>query len=97
VLPIQVDAGRVKVVVNSPLDIPLLNILRNYFQGMEVNLCLGQKEEIRTAIDRLYGTAAREAEALSRGEEGALIHGDAFGRTSSISRGWPRRRPSCGW
>lgn len=78
VLPIQVEAGRVKVVVNNPFDVPLLNILGSYFAGMEIGLCLGQKEEIRTAIDRLYGTAAREAEALSRGEEGGIVHGDLF-------------------
>jgi general secretion pathway protein E len=93
VLPIQVEAGRVKVVVNSPLDIPLLNILGKYFQGMEVSLCLGQKEEIRTAIDRLYGTAAREAEALSRGEEGSLIHGDAFEEDLEHLKGLAQEAP----
>ena len=93
VLPIQVDAGRVKVVVNSPLDIPLLNILGDYFQGMEVSLCLGQKEEIRTAIDRLYGTAAREAEALSRGEEGAVVRGDAFEEDLEHLKGLAQEAP----
>ena len=67
VLPIQVESGTVRVVVNNPLNIPVLNILSSYFGGMEVVLLLGRKEEIRTAVDRLYGAAAREAEALSDG------------------------------
>lgn len=78
ILPIQVDSGRVRVVVNDPLDMPLLNTLSNYFAGMELNLCIGQREEIRTAIDRLYGTAAREAEALSRNGDAAVLSTDMF-------------------
>ncbi len=66
VLPIQVESGRVRVVVNNPLNLPIINIVSSYFSGMELSLCIGQREEIRTAIDRLYGTAAREAEAQSR-------------------------------
>jgi general secretion pathway protein E len=66
VMPVQMDGGQVTVVVNNPLNIPLLNILENYFAGLEIKICLGQQEEILNALDRLYGTAAREAEALSR-------------------------------
>jgi general secretion pathway protein E len=65
ILPIQVESGRVRVVVNDPMDLPVLNTVSNYFGGMELGLYLGQREEIRTAIDRLYGTAAREAEEQS--------------------------------
>ena len=65
VLPIQVESGRVRVVVNDPMHLPVLNAVSGYFAGMEMVLCLGQREEIRTAIDRLYGTAAREAEEQS--------------------------------
>ncbi len=77
-LPIQVDSGGVRVVVNNPLDMPLLNILSSYFADMDVSLCLGQREEIRTAIDRLYGAAAREAEALSRSGDAAVLSTDMF-------------------
>ena len=70
ILPIQIESGRVRVVVNNPFNLPVLNIIGSYFAGMAVSLCLGQREEIRTAIDRLYGEAAREAEALSRDGEG---------------------------
>ena len=31
VLPIQVESGRVRVVVNNPLDLPILNIVSSYF------------------------------------------------------------------
>ncbi len=65
VLPIQVESDRVRVVVNDPLNLPVLNAVSYYFGGMELGLCLGQREEIRTSIDRLYGTAAREAEEQS--------------------------------
>ncbi len=65
ILPIQVESGRVRVVVNDPMNLPVLNSVSNYFGGMELGLCIGQREEIRTAIDRLYGTAAREAEEQS--------------------------------
>ena len=97
VLPIQVESGRVRVVVNNPLNIPVLNILGSYFAGMELNLCLGQREEIRTAIDRLYGTAAREAEALSRNGEGSLFNTDCLRKISSTSKVWPRKLPSSDW
>lgn len=78
VLPIHVESGRVRVVVNNPLNMAILNILGSYFADMELTLCLGQREEIRTAIDRLYGTAAREAEALSKGGDGSMSNQDAF-------------------
>lgn len=93
ILPIQVDSGRVKVVTNNPLNLSLLNILSNYFSGMDVNLCLGQREEIRTAIDRLYGTAAREAEALSREGEGALLAGDPYEEDLEHLKGLAQEAP----
>ncbi len=78
VLPIQIDSGKVKVVVNNPLNLPVLNLLGSYFSGMKLSLCIGQRDEIRTAIDRLYGAAAREAEELSRNGTGGLIEGQGF-------------------
>ena len=65
ILPIQVESDKVRVVVNDPMNLPVINAVSNYFGGMELGLWLGQREEIRTAIDRLYGTAAREAEEQS--------------------------------
>ncbi len=93
VLPIHVESGRVRVVVNNPLDLSLRNILSSYFAGMEVSLHLGQREEIRTAIDRLYGTAAREAEALSRNEDGGLVSADAFEDDLEHLRGLAQEAP----
>jgi general secretion pathway protein E len=93
VLPIQVESGRVRVVVNNPLNLPILNILGSYFAGMELNLCLGQREEIRTAIDRLYGTAAREAEALSRDGDGSAINADSFEEDLEHLRGLAQEAP----
>ncbi len=93
VLPIQVESGRVRVVVNNPLNLPILNILGSYFAGMELNLCLGQREEIRTAIDRLYGTAAREAEALSRDGEGGLLGTDSFEEDLEHLKGLAQEAP----
>ncbi|MGC9196730.1 MAG: GspE/PulE family protein [Syntrophobacteraceae bacterium] len=65
ILPIQVESNRVRVVVNDPMNLAVLNSVSTYFGTMELDLYLGQREEIRTAIDRLYGTAAREAEEQS--------------------------------
>jgi len=93
ILPIYVESGRVRVVVNNPLDLPILNILGSYFGGMELNLCLGQREEIRTAIDRLYGTAAREAEALSREGDGASLITDAYEEDLEHLRGLAQEAP----
>jgi len=93
VLPIHVESGRVRVVVNNPLDLSLRNILSSYFAGMEVSLHLGQREEIRTAIDRLYGTAAREAEALSRNGDGGLVSTDAFEDDLEHLRGLAQEAP----
>jgi general secretion pathway protein E len=93
VLPIQMESGRVRVVVNNPLNLPLLNILNNYFAGMELSLCLGRHEEIRTAIDRLYGTAAREAEELSRSGDGSLASSDAFEEDLEHLKGLAQEAP----
>ncbi len=93
ILPIQVESGRVRVVMNDPLDLPLINILSSYFEDMDLNLCLGQREEIRTAIDRLYGAAAREAEALSRDGEGALFNQDLFEEDLEHLRGLAQEAP----
>ena len=91
VLPIQVESGRVRVVVNDPLDLPILNIVSSYFSGMELSLCLGQREEIRTAIDRLYGTAAREAEEQSR--DGIAIGADGFEEDLEHLKGLAQEAP----
>ena len=91
VLPIQVESGRARVVVNNPLDLPILNIVSNYFSGMELSLCLGQREEIRTAIDRLYGTAAREAEEQSR--DGIAIGADGFEEDLEHLKGLAQEAP----
>ena len=91
VLPIHVESGRVRIVVSNPLNLPIINILANYFSEMEVNLCIGQREEIRTAIDRLYGTAAREAEALSK--DGISISPDGFEEDLEHLKGLAQEAP----
>lgn len=93
VLPIHIDSGCVRVVVNNPLNLPILNILAQYFLGMELNLCLGMQEEIRTAIDRLYGTAAKEAEALSRSVESGTLNADAFEEDLEHLKGLAQEAP----
>jgi general secretion pathway protein E len=91
ILPIQVESGRVRVVVNNPLNLPILNIVSSYFGGMELSLCIGQREEIRTAIDRLYGTAAREAEEQSR--DGITIGADGFEEDLEHLKGLAQEAP----
>jgi general secretion pathway protein E len=78
VLPIQMESGRVTVVVNDPLNLPLINTLGNYFADMELQLCLGRREEILNSLDRLYEAAAREAEALTRADSDSLIGLEGF-------------------
>ncbi len=78
VLPIQMESGRVTVVVNDPLNLPLINTLGSYFVDMEMQLCLGRREEILNSLDRLYEAAAREAEALTRADNGSLIGPEGF-------------------
>ncbi|NSW86669.1 MAG: Flp pilus assembly complex ATPase component TadA [Syntrophobacteraceae bacterium] len=93
VLPIQVESDSVRVVVNDPFNLPILNILGSYFVNMKLNLCLGQREEIRTAIDRLYGAAAREAEALSRNGDGGLAAADGFEEDLEHLKGLAQEAP----
>lgn len=93
VLPINVGSGRATVVVSNPFDLSLLNTLESYFSGMQLNLCIGQREEIRTAIDRLYGTAAREAEALSRVGEGVGLDATGFEDDLEHLRGLAQEAP----
>jgi general secretion pathway protein E len=78
VLPIQMESGRVTVVVNDPLNLPLINTLGRYFSDMELQLCLGRREEILNSLDRLYGAAAREAEELSRADNGSMVGSEGF-------------------
>jgi general secretion pathway protein E len=91
VLPIHVESGRVRIVVSNPLNLPIINILASYFSPMELSLCVGQREEIRTAIDRLYGTAAREAEAQSR--DGISINSDGFEEDLEHLKGLAQEAP----
>ncbi|MCK8600699.1 GspE/PulE family protein [Desulfoferrobacter suflitae] len=93
ILPIQIESGRVRVVINNPMNFSLLEILGNYFSGMEISLCLGQREEIRTSIDRLYGAAVREAEALSRNGEGLVVNADPFEEDLEHLRGLAQEAP----
>ncbi len=93
ILPIQVGSGRARIVVSNPFDLSLLNILENYFSDMQVELCLGQREEIRTAIDRLYGTAAREAEAQSRGVDGVTLDTGGYEDDLEHLRGLAQEAP----
>ncbi len=93
ILPIQIESGRVRVVVNNPLNLSLVNLLGNYFVGMEISLYLGLREEIRTAIDRLYGTAAREAEALSRDGESGILSADSYEEDLEHLRGLAQEAP----
>ena len=58
---------------------------------MELSLCIGQREEIRTAIDRLYGTAAREAEQQSR--DGITIGADGFEEDLEHLKGLAQEAP----
>jgi general secretion pathway protein E len=58
---------------------------------MELGLCVGQREEIRTSIDRLYGTAAREAEAQSR--DGIMIGADGFEEDLEHLKGLAQEAP----
>ena len=93
VLPVQMESGKVTVVVNNPLDVSLLNLLGSYFEGMQVSLQLGLKEEILNALDRLYGTAAREAEALSRNDGGAVTSSEGFEDDLEHLRGLAQEAP----
>lgn len=93
ILPMHMESGQVRLVVNDPLNLSLLNLLQNYFSGMDVNLSLGLREEIRTSIDRLYGTAAREAEAMSRNGEGSSLDADAFEDDLEHLRGLAQEAP----
>lgn len=93
VLPIQVESGKVKVVVNNPLNLELLNLLGSYFAGMKLSLCIGQRDEIRTAIDRLYGAAAREAEELSKNGTGFAVDGHAFEEDLEHLKGLAQEAP----
>jgi general secretion pathway protein E len=93
VLPIHVDSGRVTVVLNNPLDLSLLNTLEDYFAGMQIDLRAGLREDILHALDRLYGTAAREAEALSRGENGSVLAAERFEEDLEHLKGLAQEAP----
>jgi len=74
VLPLQVDQGVIRVALNDPLDMSMSHILGSYFGGLRIERSLGRREDIRRAIDRLYGAAMREAE-----EGQAAPNGDGGG------------------
>jgi general secretion pathway protein E len=74
VLPLQVDQGVIRVALNDPLDMSMRHILGSYFGGLRIECSIGRREDIRRAIDRLYGAAMREAE-----EGQAAANGDGGG------------------
>ena len=97
ILPIQIESGRVRVVVNNPLNLSLVNLLGNYFVGMEISLYLGLREEIRTAIDRFMErrhVRRKLCHAMGRAASSARIHSK---KTWSTSGAWRKKHPSCGW
>ncbi len=93
ILPLQVERNRVRVVVNDPLDLSILSQVEGYFPEMELDLCLGLREEIRRSIDRLYGVAAREAEALSTDGDSFTMDADGLEEDLEHLRGLAQEAP----
>lgn len=59
-IPLSYDESSIAIVMNDPWDISPIEVLERYFTDIPTNYFLGHRDEIRTAIDRLYGGEAEE-------------------------------------
>jgi len=56
IIPISYDDASIAIIINDPWDLAPLEVLERYFADIPVSYYLGHRDEIRTAIDRLYGS-----------------------------------------
>ncbi|MEJ5301349.1 MAG: ATPase, T2SS/T4P/T4SS family [Thermodesulforhabdaceae bacterium] len=61
VIPLSYDDSSVAIIMNDPWDLAPLEVLERYFADIPVRYYLGHRDEIRTAIDRLYGSEMTES------------------------------------
>ncbi len=59
-IPLSNDESSIAIVLNDPWDLSPVEVLERYFTDVPVSYFLGHRDEIRTAIDRFYGTDAEE-------------------------------------
>jgi general secretion pathway protein E len=62
IIPISYDDASIAIIMNDPWDLAPLEVLERYFADIPVSYYLGHRDEIRTAIDRLYGSDMTEPE-----------------------------------
>ncbi len=60
VIPLYGEDSSIAIILNDPWDVSPINILESYFSDTPITYFLGHKDEIRTAIDRLYGSNIKE-------------------------------------
>ncbi|HDL90123.1 MAG TPA: type II/IV secretion system protein [Thermodesulforhabdus norvegica] len=89
VLPLQGENSHIVVVMNDPWNTPALNTLENYLAATKVSYFLGHSDEIRTAIDRLYG-APQSEENVS---EAQLVDMDDYEEDLERLRGLAQEAP----
>lgn len=62
VLPLQGENSDVILITNEPWDLATISLLERHFSGAHLSIALGHGDEIRTAIDRIYGAVESIAE-----------------------------------
>ncbi|SFM67032.1 GspE/PulE family protein [Thermodesulforhabdus norvegica] len=55
ILPLQGENSDVVLIINEPWDLTTTSLLEKHFSGSRVSVAVGHGDEIRTAIDRIYG------------------------------------------
>ncbi len=62
ILPVQGENSDVVIVINDPWNLAVISTMESYFSGSKIKYFLGHSDEIRTAIDRLYGDSEADKE-----------------------------------
>ncbi len=60
ILPLQGENSDIIIIFNDPWNLSAVNALETYLSGSKITYYLGHSDEIRTAIDRLYGSPESE-------------------------------------
>lgn len=65
VIPLSNEELSVAIIMNDPWEITPLEVLEKYFSDVPIRYYLGHRDEIRTAIDRFYGSESVEEKRSS--------------------------------
>ncbi|MCX7823327.1 MAG: GspE/PulE family protein [Syntrophobacterales bacterium] len=88
-IPLSSDELSVAIIMNDPWDLAPLEVLEKYFSDLPVRYYLGHRDEIRTAIDRFYGSNTTEGSHSSPENQSLEFYEDDLERLRGMAQEAP--------